>query len=192
VAVSLASDPIMAIQDAADVLTNLTDEDKLAWYINAASARFLSFTGRSRITSGSVTQYDKLPPIQAPVIWLRAAPVTSITSVKVYCEGVEEETLTSSDYWHNSESGRLTLSSYATSGTEWAYQLVTEYTGGWAASAIPADVKSGAAELIRVMRERAEGRAGVQSVSFEGMSTSYETGSLPESVQGAWQPYRIY
>jgi len=191
VAVSLTTDPIVSIQTVADAMPNLSDDDKIAFLINAASSRFLDYTGRERINSGTVTEVIDRPPRSMPLVWLRATPVDTdedITITSLY-EGEEQETLSTSDYSLTATTGRLRLPNHSTLGDSWGYQIQVVYTGGW--STVPGAVQQGAMELIRVMRERLEGRAGLQSVAFEGVSQSYEVSSLPQSVADLWQKYRV-
>lgn len=190
-AVTLTSDPIVTEAAAADVLEYSADSDLVRFLINAASARFLEYTQRTQITliDSALTQYDDLPPPGAPAIWLRATPVSEITSVKLLHDGSEEETISSDDYRLRASDGELYLPYHTGSHPDWGYEIETIYKGGW--STVPGDVQAGAFELMRITKERLAGRAGVQSVGFEGISHSYELSSLPRSVAETWEPYRI-
>lgn len=191
-AISLTADPIVATADLALVMPNISNADQRNFLINAASDAFLRFTGRTRITSGATEHYEALPPMSVPVLYLRATPIDTGEDVTltVYNGNDVEAILASDDYTLQASNGRLYLSAYRSVGGDYGRRLKCEYTGGW--TTVPGDVQAGAMELIRIIKERLDGRAGVASTSFEGMSTSFETGNLPTSVKDAWQRYRIY
>lgn len=189
-AISLTSDPICAAAYVSDAI-ELDSGDDLNHLINFASAAFLRFTGRERITSGAVQEIVSRPPLEVPVIWLRATPVDTgedFTVTSLY-EGSSEGELTSSEYALTAASGRLYLPNHTTTGGAWGYQLQIDYTGGF--TTVPNDVLGGAIEFMRLAMERAKGRAGVASVSFEGMSQTLETAMISEAVRDAWWPYRV-
>ena len=189
-AISVTTDPIVTAAYVTDA-TGLDAEDEIDHLINFASAEFLRFTNRARITSGAVTETVNRPPRDVPVIWLKAAPVDTDETFTILSlfEGETNETLSESDYALNATSGRLYLPNHTSLGGAWGWQLQIDYTGGW--TTVPNDVMGGAIEFIRAAHERSKGRAGVRSVSFEGISQNMETAMLPESVADAWWPYRI-
>lgn len=191
-AISLTSDPIVAASHVTDAEIGLDTGNQLNHLINFASAAFLRYTNRERITSGSVTETRSLPAPEAPVLWLRATPVDTdqTFTVKLLYEGSEEETLTTSDYGLTAATGELYVPGYGSAGRGWGYQLQIAYTGGW--STVPNDVIGGALELIRLMKSRsADGQAGVRYGGFGNVNQGLETALISESVRDAWQPYRI-
>lgn len=186
-AIALTSDPIISEATVTTMLGMSGDEAR--FYINAASQAFLDFTRRQRITSGSVTDDEPLPPKAVPVLYLRAAPVTTVTSVKTYYEGDEDETLTTDDYTLNDDTGRMALHGHAIEGRDPNYRIKIVYTGGW--TTVPASIQQAALELIRWYKAGAEGRAGVNSESREGFTTAYEVAALPTSVRDVWRRYMV-
>ena len=190
-AITLTSDPIIPAADAASLLSWATG-DELNLAINSASVRFLKYTGRQRITSGTLVQTEALPPRQVPVLWLRASPVDTgeTFAVEIYEDGSSAETLTDSDYDLEDVTGRLVLGSSATATYNASRRVVVSYTGGW--TTVPGDVMESALRLMRLDKQRRDGMTGVASASREGMSTSYQTADLPAEISDVWQAYRIY
>jgi hypothetical protein len=166
--------------------------DAVRHYINAASAAFLRYTGRERITSGELSYEEMLPPPAVPVVYLRATPVdtASTFTVELYYGGDLDETLTTDDYDLNADTGRLKLHSHADRGYGSSYRLKLTYTGGWTST--PDDIKQSACEYIKAAKDRAEGRVGVTSETREGFSTTFENTDIPASVRHVWQRYKVY
>lgn len=190
-AVTLTSDPIVTEAFVADVFGTSFAGDEVRHYINAASAAFLQFTHRERITKGAVSYEEALPPAAVPIVYLRAAPVDTGEdfTAAIYYEGTLDETLTTDDYELNATTGRMRLEGYAHGAYGSPYRLKLTYTGGW--STVPYDVQQSALEFIRHAKARAEGRVGVTSESREGFSTSFENTDVPASVANVWQRYGV-
>jgi len=185
-AVSITSDPILSVRDAEDVLA-WNDERKTTLAINSVSARFLQHTNRLRITSGSVTEYKRICGVNA--FWLRATPVSSVTSVEYYTLGDLSSTYTSDDYTVNLTNGKLVIHGAIPQNTGQEESLKVVYTGGW--STVPGDIVFSALQLMRLDKKRLDGALGVNSESREGFSTSFESGDLPRAVREVWDRYRI-
>jgi len=192
-AISLTSDPIISAADANTLLGWGTTDEETYSAINAVSARFLQFTGRSRITSGAIAaEIHNLPPYGCPVIWLKAAPVDTgeTFTVEMYDDGSLSETIASGDYTLYATTGKLVLPSHGVIRQDYTRDIRVAYTGGW--SSVPWDVVEAAVELMRLDKARRDGAIGVQSISREGMSTNYQTAGIPQEVKDAWAPYRIF
>lgn len=186
--VTLVSDPIVSEQLVQDMLKLSGDQARA--YINSVSGLFMRFTQRSRISEGEAVDKDKAPPPSIPVIWLRATPIASVTSVKLYSLGVESRTLATSDYVLNTDTGRMVFGSTIPGFGSPEQVIVTSYEGGW--TEIPGDVVQTALEMIKLQHARLTGRVGVLSESREGYSATYDRGDIPESIKGVWQRYRVY
>ena len=190
-AITLTTDPIILAADA-EVLLDWEPGPELTLAINSVSARFLKFTGRQRITSGTLVQIEALPPYSVPTVYLRAAPVDTgeTFTVEVYEDGASAETLSDSDYDLEDVGGRLLLLGHNGTGPRSTRRLVVSYTGGW--STVPGDVIESAVRLMKLDKQRRDGVSGVQSASYEGVSTTYQTGDIPSDVADAWQAYKVY
>lgn len=187
-AVTLTSDPIVDEQLVLEMLKIGGDQARA--YINAVSGMFLRYTSRSRITEGTVTDKEVAPPPHQPVLWLRASPISAVTSVKLYLRGALQQTLATDDYTLNTATGRLFFHS-SVPGFPSPEQLVhVEYTGGW--PTVPGDLVQTGLEMIKLQHGRLLGRVGVTSESREGYSASFELGAVPTSVADVWRAYRVF
>ena len=189
-AITLTSDPIISAADLATLFAWSATGEETYHAINSVSARFLKYTGRIAINStADLVQTEALPPRAVPVVYLRATPVTSVTSIATTYGGAADETLTTDDYELNTTTGRLYLAGHNVCGTDYARRLVATYQGGW--TTVPGDIIEAAVEQMRLDKQRRDGSAGASSVSMEGMTTSYQTGDLSQAVAEVWHRYRI-
>lgn len=187
-AITLTTDPIVSEQLVLEMLA--LRDDKARALINSVSASFLKYTGRSRITQGTVTDKEKAPPPHVPVLWLRATPISAVTGIEIYSGGDLLDTLAADEYTLNTDTGRLVLH-VGVGGYPGPEQVIhAEYTGGW--ENVPGDVQFSALEMIKLQHARLQGRVGVTSESHEGHSASFEPGGVPTSVADVWRAYRVY
>lgn len=187
-AVVLTSDPIVSEQMVLEML-NLSG-DKARAYINAVSGLFMQYTSRSRITKGDVTDKQVAPPPHYPVLWLRATPIDEITSVKVYRYGDLVDTLTSDEYTLNEETGRMVLEVNVAGYYHPEQVIHVAYSGGW--EDVPGNIQHSALEMVRLQKQRLEGRVGVTSESREGYAATYDPAAVPQSIADIWRAYRVY
>lgn len=185
-AIALTSDPIITLQAARDLLKWPSD-DETRMSINSVSARFLRYTNRLRITSGTVTEYQS--GRGQSVLWLHATPITSITSVEIYCNGTLSETVASTDYTVNLTTGRLYLHGTTAQHGEGELNIKVVYTGGW--TDVPGDLQESALLLMTLDKRRRDGLIGVHSQSREGFSSTYEHEDLPQAIRERWEGYRV-
>lgn len=190
-AIALTSDPIVTLADLQTVIPGLKNHDRAHALINSASAAFLRFTNRQRITSGELTEVVSLPPSPVNYTYLHAAPVSEVSEIVVLYNGEEDETLTTADWeLENSDTGKLITPNHTVSGRGHGYKLKITYTAGW--TTVPGDVQAGAFEVISLTRQRWDGQAGVRYSGMSGANAGLETEALPQSTREAWQRYRIY
>jgi hypothetical protein len=183
-AITLTSDPVVAIEDVKAVL-NLNDDITAKILINSVTEKFFKFTGMTRLTSGSVT--ETLCGDGTSVVWL-ANHVSAITSMEILTNGDVTDTYDSDDYSFDG-SGRISLHSATTPPSSSEENVKVVYTGGW--STIPGDIVMSSLEQMQVERNRLSGRgAGISSESFEGHSISYATDGVAKSVADVWKKYR--
>jgi hypothetical protein len=141
-AITLTSDPITTEDTVYELLRISGDQARLL--INSASESFLMFTNRLRITSATVTEYQRGTGLG--VIYLRAAPVASVTSLEYYANGALSDTLTASDYQIDLPTGRIATYTKAPPYSDDERNIKIVYSGGWTAGALPGDVVYGALE----------------------------------------------
>lgn len=192
-AIALTSDPIIPAADAATLLSWDTG-DELNLAINAASERFLKFTGRLAINDTAVVQIEAMPPRERPVVWLRATPVDTGEdfTVEVYQDGASSLTLGTADYDLEDVKGRLTMKGHGIVGSRPTRRLVVTYTGGW--TVVPGDIMGAALALMRLEKRRRDGAVGVSSASADSAvtATTFNIGNLPREISDVWQAYKVY
>jgi hypothetical protein len=75
-----------------------------------------------------------------------------------------------------------------TAGRE--HNVKVTYTGGWAT--IPGDIQQAAIIQMKVDRQRTDaGMVGINSLSQDGQSVSYDQSGLVKEVRDILEPYRI-
>jgi len=184
-AITLTSDPVVAIEDVKAVL-NLNDDITAKILINSVTEKFFKFTGRTILNSGAVV--ETLCGDGTEVIWL-SNYASAIESVEILVNGSVSNTYDSDDFSFTPE-GRIALYSATTPSSDSEENIKVTYTGGW--SEIPGDIVMSALEQMQVERNRLSGRgAGISSESLEGHSVSYATEGVVKSVADVWGKYRI-
>ena len=187
-AITLTSDPIIALADVRDLISEAS-KTEAQLMINAVSAKFLRFTNRARITNGSATEWAKGG---SKKIWLHAATPTVVT-VTTYRDGVLDDTWTSADNEVRIVDGLTDSYIELLEGTPPLYEgldtVKIAYTGGW--STVPGDIVLAALDQMRVERDRRQGNLGAVSISQDGQAVKLEISGLIKSVQDAFKPYRV-
>jgi hypothetical protein len=189
-AITLTTDPIVAIEDVKLILGE-NDNTRAALILNSVSAKFLRFTNRLRILSGSVTEYVRGE--DTAQISLHATPVTAIASIDIYDSGLSQITLASSAYTYYGTDGVVQRF-----GEPWPApsdderNIKVAYTGGWTAGSLPGDIVAAALELMRWERQKLDGLVGMESRSAGGQSAQFEVASVVKAVEQAWAPWRIW
>jgi hypothetical protein len=189
--ITLTTDPILSLADAMGLIEE-TNAVRATVLLNSVSDSFRRFTNRTRITvpAADITEY--VGGLGGLWLFLHASPITVVTSVDVMLDGAVDEALAAADYTLFADLGALRRN-----GSEWPLDVEGDhsvrviYRGGWAAGSVPGDVIMGAVTQMRYERQRFDGKVGVESLSRNGESVSYETGGLLKATRDLWAPYRI-
>lgn len=181
----LTPDPIVTEQAAHDVL-GWASSDKVRLAINSASARFLAYTHRLRITSGPVVERQR--GRGQDHFWLHASPVGAIASLQIYSGGTLSDTIDGTTYTVEAESGHVYMHGAVAPHSDGERNMVITYTGGW--TTVPGDIVQSALALMILDEDRMKGRLGVSSSSQGGSSASYELDGLPKATSDVWSRYR--
>jgi len=165
--------------------------------IAAASAVCESFCGR-KFESASRTEVQD--GNGDPAIFLRAVPVTSITSITISDDFDNVDTYDSDDVRFDADTGRVTfrLSSTQDVFTAGKQNVSIVYVGGYAT--IPADVQSA---CIQIMRGLYASTADTNNPAMKSESigdysytrrddSSIDSIVLPGSARALLAPYRIF
>ncbi len=186
--ITITSDPILEVSELKEI-TGINSDTKATVLINSVSKKFLNFTQRTHINQASAPIEELSRGDGTSVIWLRAY-ATSVTEVAIMSDGAASTTYSSSDYGVDADGPRVVLYNVATPISDAEDNVRVTYTPGW--DEIPGDIILAALEQIIHERDRLAGKqVGMTSESLGKHTASYETGGLLESVQDAWQPYRI-
>lgn len=190
-AITFTSDPILSLADTKALLGVSTDLEA-ALLVNAVSAKFLRFTNRLRINSGSASEWHKGGTSK---FYAHAAPIDTgeTVTVSVYSDGVAGDTYTLAggtlQVINSHVDAYVELLGTVPPYVEGVDTVLLSYTGGW--DTVPGDIVLGAIDQIRVERERRQGTLGAMSVSQNGQTVQLETSGLIKAVEDAWRPYRI-
>lgn len=191
-ALTLVSDPIISLSDAQELL-DVQNEPLLIATINALTEKFLHYTGRVQINSGSVEEWTRGDGERR--LWLHSSPVDTAETITATIYEADSEIETYSYADGDFRVGHLMHQSWLEHYTaSWPDKdsvaiVKVEYTGGW--SETPGDVLMGAVMQARIDLKRMAGIVGMRSVSSEGESTSYEIESLIKAVRDVWRPYVV-
>lgn len=190
-AVTLTSDPILSEDELAVLMANVTDVDTKRLLINSASAAFKAYTRRLVIINATVDDHQRGKGNQ--VLYLRATPITNVSYVAKYSGGVLSSTWASDEYQLDTDTGRLALYSGEFPYSEGEANIRCQYDAGWTAGELPGNVVTGAVEYMKFQHNKLDKwRTGIISETFEGHSTSFERGGLPEATKQLWQPYKVF
>jgi hypothetical protein len=190
-AITLTSDPIVALSDVKELINEVNDTEAKV-LINAVSEKFLRYTGRKRITQGSIVEWDKGGLTK---IYLHGSPVdeSSAVQVDVYNGTEIAVTMTVADedlrIVQCATSAYLELVTYCPPWIEGIDTVKISYTGGW--ETVPGDIVLAAIDQMRIERNRMDGNLGALSMSANGETVRFETSGLIKAVQDAFEPYRM-
>lgn len=197
-AIQLTSDPIISLADSKRLLS-VQDDLQATLAINATTKKFLRFTGRSRINADDTTAIvERLRPVEANRIWLRASPVDvsggKEITVERIADGQAQDTYTYTagelDLVNEEEWAYVTPIGWAAQVTrdpaQW-YRVT--YFGGW--TSVPGDVIAGALAQAQVELLRAAGKVGMDNLSRKGESVRYDRDSVVTEAEEAWAPYVV-
>lgn len=191
-AITLTSDPIVGIADVKELI-GVTNDTEARLLINSVSEKFLRYTHRRRITSGSVTEWSKGG---CEKIYLHGMPVDedSAFTISVYgSDGSVSTTMTLADndfrVVQSPTDAYVELITYTPPWVEGIENVKLAYTGGWAT--VPGDIVMAAIQQMRVENNRRDGELGAMSVSANGQTVQFETSGLIKAVEDAWNPYRM-
>ena len=186
---TITADPILTLLEAKE-WGGINDEQTAIRLINIVSAKFLSYTQRVRITSGTVSEY--VYPLDGNTAFTHARPIAAdlVTVIEKTRYGDTETYLEDDDELIGDRvRGRIFKSGGLWDMTFGFPSLQLQYVGGWAA--VPADVVAGALAQMKVEQQRLKGLVGADSFGGGGDSVTPESAGLIKSTIDAWKPYRI-
>lgn len=198
-AFTLTSDPILAIDDAQEIV-DMRQESELVLLLNAVSSKARAFMNRVQLNDVGTgnTVVERLRGPASRELFLHAAANTDDFAVddvvaKVYSGGRLGNTYNASDgeliVTTDEFSTRVDLPAGCFPRTEGGDYVEVTYRGGWAT--VPAEVIAGAVMQLRVDAKRLRGEVGVQSHSVNGESTQMDRDGLIREVTDLWRSYRM-
>lgn len=194
-ALTLMSDPIMALEDA-KALLDIKSDTHAVFLVNALTKKFRNYTGRVQLSEDTETDIvEYLRGETACVLYLHCSPVRAEDDdvvidiwdgheiIETYKYSEDEVAYYGSDEEARIESHGL----FPVRGDRYIARVT--YRGGW--TAIPGDVLEGAILQGRVDMLRSSGEVGVASRGKDGESTTYDQKAIVKAVAELWQPYRV-
>jgi uncharacterized phiE125 gp8 family phage protein len=179
---AIAAPPLVSLADARTHLglSQTTNDDQLAGYLQTASRLAEDYTGKAWRRTAITKTYDGR---SRSTLRLRA-PVISVTSV------VEDgATLTSSYYALDAARGLLYRSGYGWSGLT-PQNVVVSYVAGPTDGAVPESIRHGVLEMVRHLWETQRGRAGMPARGGDSEWSPDQGFSVPRRVQELWDHER--
>ena len=172
-------------------LTDATQDDFLTSLINSATSLIEEKVTHRHLVSRAYTN-EKYDGTVGGLVYTREFPLISIQRMVL-----NDSTLTIADlHWDPAGWIRLFLDPTDVDIAQWqgSQNIELDYTAGYAAAAIPDDLKLGCWELAGHLYMRSprmgNARAGVVSRTTAGVTVSYGTDKIvPASVMEALAPY---
>lgn len=163
-----SAEPISTTEAKLDLKIDSTDEDDLLTILIKASRETVEMrTGRSLITQTRVIKLDYFPCTDT--IKLPNGPVQSVTHIKYYDDDEVLQTLSSSDYWVDTDSdiARVVIKNSWPSTYDRPNAVVVTYSCGYgtAGSSVPSPLRKA---MLFILGHMYENR---QNVIVSGSST---------------------
>jgi len=166
-------------------------EQQLTAIVDGVNASVSNYCDRKLFSSGPITEW--LNGNGRAIMQLKEYPLVSVTSVTYYDELETATAVIAGDYWANSDSGQLELRSAAAHGSRWIrgrHNYKVAYTAGYAAAAIPDDLKLACLTWAAVLFQRAEHKLhAIRSITLGDQNTSYRFDKIPPEVEAMLQGY---
>lgn len=193
---TITTDPVITLADTMDgEFLSETNETQAILLINDVSEKFKRYMNRRQLNSASIV--ERVEGNGLARIYVHAPPIAtgSTVTVKTYDGVTLKDTYTNDDdelaVINSDVDGIIELSEAVTpNAMDLEHNVEITYTGGW--TTIPGDVVAAAVMQMRVDRQRMDrGQVGIESLSQDGQSVSYDSSGLVKEVRDALMPYRI-
>lgn len=186
---TLTTDPIISVSQAKEY-AGINDTENAKLLINIVTEKFKSYTRRSRINEGAVTETVYPLDGNAAIVFARPIAAALVTVTEMDRAGDTTAYLEDDDELIvDRVRGRIFRVSGFWSLDMGFPSLTVEYEGGWAA--VPFDIVAGTLAQMKVEQQRLKGLVGADSFGAGGDSVMPESGGLIKSTIDAWNPYRI-
>jgi len=193
--ITLTTDPII-LEETAQVFLEMNNPEKLKLLINSVSQKFREYTGRLYINrTADIEEYSFGNGTSR--IYVHALPIDvsdGEITVEILTNGAVTSTYTNTadtngDCTGYADDNFIYLHSAVTPPSEGEKNVKVTYNGGW--QTIPGNVLQGAIMQMNVEKQRIEGLVGIDNISREGESVSYDSGDIIKAVRDLWYPYKV-